>query len=271
MNTQGGIPHVGRFALGTQHIGLGFRYLWQFPRLIPYALLPMILQLVVLVSLLALFGSQFSDLFHWLSGWVQVWHVDNPDGIWMKTLNFFLCGATELLRILVFVVGLIFVSIAGFLIGMILTSPLNDLLSEKTEATVRTPQSEPFTLRYLWRLIRGEVLKAIFLILIPLVLLVLNLVPVIGTVAYVILSALFGMWAMGIAYVDYPLSRATPGFGPRLAFYRHNFSALCGFGVIFFIPFFNFIFSSPLVVGSTLLYLRLSDADTSDTGSRAPL
>lgn len=248
-----------QFAIGSRYVLMGFQYLRTHPRLIPYALLPMIVQLGVLVALLSYFGSSFGDFFHWLSGWVQVWHIQNPDTIWLKTLNFFLWGATELLRILVFMVGLIFVSILGFLLGMIATSPLNDLLSEKTEATVRTPQTVPFSVQYLWHLLRGELLKSVFLIAVPILILVLNLIPVIGTLAYVALSSLFGMWAMGIAYIDYPVSRTTPGFRPRLRFYRQHFAAISGFGIIFFIPFFNFIFSSPLVVGSTLLYLRLNE------------
>lgn len=251
--------HVSSFALGTQHIFRGFKYLLQYPRLLPYAILPLIVQLAILVTLLALFGSRFGDFFHWLSSWVQVWHVDQADTIWLKTLNFFLWGFTELFRILVFMVGLIFISIVGFLIGMVLTSPLNDLLSEKTEATVRTPQTIPFSLHYLWRLLRGELLKSVVLILIPLVLLILNLIPVIGTIAYIVLSSAFGMWAMGMAYIDYAVSRAQPGFRGRFTFYWQHFSAISGFGVIFFIPFFNFVFSSPLVVGSTLLYLRLNE------------
>lgn len=251
--------HVSSFATGTQHIFRGFRYLLQHPRLLPYAILPLIVQLAVLVTLLALFGSRFGDFFNWLSSWVQVWHVQNPDTIWLKTLNFFLWGATEFLRILVFVVGLIFVSIVGFLIGMIVTSPFNDLLSEKTEATIRTPQTIPFSLHYLWRLLRGELLKSLVLISIPLFLLILNLIPIIGTIAYIILSSIFGMWAMGMAYIDYPVSRTQPGFRGRFAFYWQHFAAISGFGIIFFIPFFNFIFSSPLVVGSTLLYLQLSE------------
>lgn len=253
------MQHIGSFATGTRYVLTGFRYLWQYPRLIPYALLPTLVQLAVLVALLSFFGSRFGDFFHMLSSWVQVWHVQTPDTIWLKTVNFFLWGFTELFRIVVFIIGLIFVSIAGFVVGMILTSPLNDLLSEKTEATIRTPQTLPFTLSYLWHLIRGELLKSVFLVFLPILILVLNLIPVIGTIIYVILSSAFGMWAMGIAYIDYPVSRVQTGFRGRFKFYWQHFSAISGFGVIFFIPFFNFIFSSPLVVGSTLLYLRLTE------------
>jgi CysZ protein len=177
-------------------------------------------------------------------------------------LNFVFWGITELLRIIVFVIGVIVVSMAGFLIGMTLTAPLNDLLSQKTEATIRPPKTVPFSLHYLWHLIRGELLKSLFLISVPVLLLLINLIPIIGTLVYVVLSGLFGMWAMGIAYIDYPVSRSTPGFGPRLAFYRRHFSAISGFGIVFFIPFFNFIFSSPLIVGSTLLYLHLTTTPT---------
>lgn len=259
MNAQGGIRHIGSFATGTRYVITGFRYLWQHPRLLPYALLPTLVQLAVLVALFWIFGSRFGAFFHWLSGWVQVWHIETPDTFWLKTINFFLWGLTELFRILVFVIGLIFVSIAGFVMGMILTSPLNDLLSQKTEALTRPPQTQPFTLKYLWNLIRGELLKSVFLVMVPLLILILNLIPVIGTMMYVALSSAFGMWAMGIAYIDYPVSRAHPGFRGRFSFYWRHFSAISGFGIIFFIPFFNFVFSSPLVVGSTRLYVRLSE------------
>lgn len=259
MNAQGGIQHIGSFASGTRYVLTGFRYLWQHPRLIPYALLPMLVQLAVLVALFTVFGKHFSGFFHWLSSWVQVWHVQTPDTLWLKAINFFLWGFTEFFRILVFVIGLIFVSISGFVVGMILTSPLNDFLSQKTEALTRTPQNIPFTLSYLWHLIRGELLKSLFLIFIPILLLVLNLIPIIGTIIYITLSSAFGMWAMGIAYIDYPVSRAQPGFSGRFSFYWKHFAAISGFGVIFFIPFFNFIFSSPLVVGSTLMYLHLTE------------
>lgn len=251
--------NANQFAVGSRYVLTGFHYLRQHPRLIPYALLPMLVQLAILVALFALFGNHFSDFFHWLSSWVQIWHVQNPDTFWLKTINFFLWGFTEIFRILLFVIGLIFVSIAGFVVGMILTSPLNDLLSEKTEATIRTPKTVPFTLSYVWHLVRGELLKSLFLILIPVLLLILNLVPVVGTIIYLVLSSIFGMWAMGIAYIDYPASRTQPGFRGRFSFYWKNFAAISGFGIIFFIPFFNFIFSSPLVVGSTVLYLRLNE------------
>lgn len=254
---------VNQFTLGLAYIPKGFRYLFQHPHLLIYAAIPALIQVIVLIVLLSVFGSKFGALFDWLSHWVNFWHIDNADNLMLKSANFVLWGITQLLRVAVFMVGLIFVSLFGFLIGMIFSAPFNDILSEKTEATVRTPCSQPLSVRYVWHLVRGEIVKAMMFLSVPLLLLLINVIPVIGSISYIVISGLFGMWAMGATFVDYTVSRQCPGFSGRWHFYRTHMPALAGFGAVFLLPFFSFFFTGPLIVGSTLLVVALQQAEHS--------
>ena len=105
------------------------------------------------------------------------------------------------------------------------------------------------------RIIKIESIKAIVLLVIPLVLFVLNIIPVVGAPIYVALTLIFGAWDLGFSYADLPMGRKITPLSERWRFAKENKWMLTGLGIGFAIPFFSLVFAAPLVVGGTLLYV----------------
>ena len=105
--------------------------------------------------------------------------------------------------------------------------------------------------------------QLIFFVIVPLFLLLINFVPLIGSLIYTILANLFVAWDMGFNYVSYPMSRKLIPFREQLRFGVKNKFRLIGFGIPLMIPFFNLLFAPLFVVGGTLLYLDTLKDQTS--------
>ena len=93
----------------------------------------------------------------------------------------------------------------------------------------------------------------------------LNLVPVIGQILYVVLSFTLTILWLGMSFLDYTFARHAYKFGLKVRFVRQNVFAVFGFGLAVFvgvlIPVLNLVFLPVAVVGGTLLYLELSQQE----------
>jgi CysZ protein len=168
--------------------------------------------------------------------------------------------------ILITIVGIAlfaFTAVTFMFLANIINAPFNDLLSEKTEEILSNRKiDEKFSLKVLAKDLKRTVIEEIKKLFVfgggQLLLLLLNLIPVIGSIAYVILSFIFTVFLLSYEYVDYPMSRKRIEFKNKLALIKKNWQKVFGFGlavfVLLFIPLVNLVFIPLCVVGGTRLY-----------------
>jgi len=148
--------------------------------------------------------------------------------------------------------------------GVVLGSPWYAKLSEDLEQlrTGQAPPAEPLSaagiMRDLTRALLFELKKLLLVIAVGLLLLLLNLVPAVGT-----LLAAFGWIALGatIACLDFlesPLERRRLRFCARLGLIRRSLPASAGFGLVCLglisIPFVNLLAIPLCVTAGTLFF-----------------
>ncbi|MGV3625983.1 MAG: EI24 domain-containing protein [Archangium sp.] len=146
-------------------------------------------------------------------------------------------------------------------------APLQDPIGEATEAAVGQFTSEPFSVG---GLIKGTIeslkhtlLRLAVMLLGVLVLLPLNLIPGIGSVAYLILSSVWSMFWISVEHLSNPMARHLMPFSLVVKTLRKRPGLAFGFGaalyVLLWIPVLNFFLMPVAVVAGTLLYRRLLD------------
>lgn len=256
------MSRIKDFAKGLGFLTKGFSFLVGHPRLWVWAALPTFINLVLLGVMLAVFVHYYGDVYGWLSAHIGVLKIQDPSTWYWQALNVLLWVLNLLFQVLIVVVSLTILLIASYVLGLIIASPFNDLLSERVEIIAANYEPSPFSmgkfLRDTIRIIRVESVKASVLIVIPVVLFIFNFVPVVGGFLYVALMIVFGSWALGFSYADLPFGRRAAPFSERWLFAKNNRWALIGFGAGFVVPFFSLIFTAPMVVGGTLLFINSS-------------
>lgn len=218
-----------------------------------FCVLPALLNallLVVLVVLAILYGD---DLLNW------VWH--EPQG-WLRALYF-------LARILA--VGVLLVVAYGLflLTGALLAGPFNDYLSEQTEKRLRQIGAEaPFS----WRLFLQDLLFATWdglrelslYALLLLGLLLLNVLPVVGSALHFILGGGVTLFFLALECVSPALSRRRYSFPQRWGIiWRHRwlmFGLAGAVTLLMLIPLVNFLVLPLAVVAGTMLFVDLWQA-----------
>ena len=257
------------FGIGFRHIFEGLRYLTRHPRLWIYALAPTIINLALLGLLLGTFVHYYHDIYGWLSGIISPMHLQGATAWYEHVLNWLLWAGGFLLQFVLVIIALILLLILFYVLGFITSAPFNDLLSERVEAMVTGIRASDLSFRQLlseaWRSIKVEIVKAIFFLGVPLLLIALALIPVLGGPLYSVSTLLFAMFDLGFNYVDYPMSRKGLPLGERMRFARKHAGVMIGFGAPIVIPFANLVLMAPMVVGGTILYLKLNDQYSTNT------
>lgn len=254
------MSRIQDFADGFSHIFKGFKFLGSKPKLWPWAVVPTIIDLLIVGLMLAAFIHYYGDFYGWLSGHMGGLDIANPDKWYLYVLDGILWVLNILFQILVVLVSLILMLVLAYALSFVIAAPFNDALSERVETILTGLDPPPFSWKKfigdMWRIIRIESIKAIILVAIPIVLFIFNLIPVIGGPVYVLLTITFGAWDLGFAFADLPMGRKVVPLKERWAFAKRHKWALIGLGSGFIIPFFALVFAAPMVVGGTMLYVK---------------
>jgi CysZ protein len=230
-----------RLAAGAWHVPAGFAFLFRNPRLLPLAILPVLLVFAGLLGGLilgAFVGPSVEARFAPAPGQAPPWLVFLFSILlWTGTL-----GAGMVL---------------GLGIALVLASPLLELLSRRVEALVRG-----YNFDYT-RGFRFEVLEALrgsfyFLAAAPGVFL-LGLIPVVGPV----LAVAWGARALAFQLTDPSLSRRGLSFREKREWHWRWLAESEGFGLAgmltLIVPLANVLLGPALAVGGTLLVLNLEE------------
>lgn len=255
------MSRLSQFFLGVRKLREGFGFLMRHPALWLWVALPWLIAILVLVGIWALFFNHFSDFYEFLFRQMGLAELTRGGGFLAALLYGGLWILKQVVKVFLFLVSLILISFAGFIVYSIAAAPFLDLLAEKVGALSKNAEPPPFSFRRLFKGIQQslgvELKKAALFLAIPILLWVLNFIPAVGNFLYLAFVCFFGMWALGMSCVDYPMGHQLLPFTERLRFCRRHKFALAGFGLSFLIPFAPLLFQAPMVVGGTLLYLDL--------------
>ncbi|MBI5300051.1 MAG: EI24 domain-containing protein [Deltaproteobacteria bacterium] len=276
------MSRVSQFLTGFKFLGRGFGFLLKHPSLWPLVIIPWILAFLLLALSWGLFIHYYTGFYQFLLSHIGLQALPEAHGF-LGSLSFAgLWIVKQFLKLLLFLLGLILLSILSFVVYLILSAPFLDLLSGKVtglcqiserseregeaptalllEGATRAPIIEwGRFFKSIGQAMWVETLKALLFLLIPILLLVLNLIPAVGGLLYAILTGLFGMWALGFVSFDFPMGHQLFSFKKRLDEARHAKYYLMGFGLPFLIPFAPLLLQPPMVVGGTLLYHFIKD------------
>ena len=251
-------PNISKNPLTNFSIGFSYpfragKFIKHHPSLLKYIILPFLINVVV-----------FSGAVYWgltFFNSIVVHYIPQGEAWYWALLSYFLW----LVAILVTMV-LVFFSFT--VVGAIIASPFNDILSEKTEELLTDISHDaPFAFRVFLRdalqIVVDGCKKIIIFVLLMLFLLPLNLIPG-GTLPYSALSILLTVFFLVVEYTGYVFTRKHLTFLDQRRFiFSYKFMML-GFGTgimgVLAIPFLQF-FCIPLgVVGATQLWHDLTNS-----------
>lgn len=254
------MSRINRIREGFRHIRLGFQFFGKEKRLWPYAVIPTVINLIVLIVMIVILAEYYGSLTSWIFGSGSP--LQSDAGFLAVLYHYTIHTLIYVIKFLLFLVLLVLIFILTFVFSMIITGPFNDTISEVTEKII-TGNEIKFSFKHftssIWRTIVVELQKACVFLTVPILLLFLNLVPGIGNTLYLILAGIFAAFDIGFNFLDYTMSRKLWKFGDRFGLAWRNKYELLGFGAVALIPFFPYIFAAPMVVGGTMLFLNLNN------------
>lgn len=229
---------------------------------------PLLINVVLGVALLIGYVVSLDEAFLLVRGMLEE-RMANPSPTallhWPRYLFF---SALQLLVPLLSTLLMLFAVGGAFLMGSkLVAAPFFDALSEQVEALHRGIQlgEEPFALgRALGdagRAVRQQGIRIVLYVFVVGPLLLLNLLPGLGTVLYTLAAGTYTAWWLGMDLMDPPMGRRRVPFGNKVRFGRQCLPVVLAFGLsallLASIPIVN-IFATPvLVIGGTLLWLDL--------------
>lgn len=238
---------------GLGDVGRGFRFLNQHPRLWGWVMAPAAVTLVLLAGMIVLVLRIADSLVGRVTSWL-------PDAI--AGVGGWVVWAIVLAALIV--AGLVvFVSVAGIVAG-----PFNEMLSEAVEEKVTGTSGPPFSFAtFVASLVRGighGIKRVVVAVLGAIVLFAIGFVPVIGTIAALVLGAYFT--ARGAAYDCYDaiLSRRDMPYDAKTSYLAANRGRTLGLGLavagMLVVPFANLLALGVGATGATLAVLARKGA-----------
>lgn len=231
-------------------------------KLLKYIIIPFLINLVVF-SLAVYWGLSFFNS-------IVVHYIPQSDAWYWIVVSYFLW-------ILAVLMTMVLVFFGFTVIGAIIASPFNDVLSEKTEEILSgVSNEEPFDvktfLKDALRTVLDESKKICIFVILMILLLPLNFIPG-GTVPYSILSLLLTIFFLAIEYTGYIFSRKHLTFRDQRRFIFSQKFLMLGFGTgimaVLAVPFLQFLCIPLGVVGATQLWYdqAKSKSDTRNISS----
>ncbi len=245
-----------RFRTGFSFPFRGLGFLKREPMLLPLAIMPAVLNLGLAVVGLAVAFMNADDLAGWL--WQRPESVD----FWSGTLSVLWVVLAVLLAL---VMGTLWLVVVYALAGLLAT-PFTDYLTEQVERRVLGLADEEFQLaRFLrdvsWSILHsGLNLAAWVLIMAPMLLL--NLLPGVGNVAFTIISGAATSLFLAREMHDGCMTRRRLSWWRKQQLIMEHGALMAGFGcgtmVLFWLPGLNLVMLPVAHVGGALLYSRLA-------------
>ena len=239
---------LGRFRRGFFSPFRSISFLRRRPRLLVYVLIPFLINLAVFTGAVYL-GLDFF-------GSTVIEHIPQGEAWYWSVLYWFLWVIAVLLTAV-----LVFFSFT--VVGNLVASPFNDLLSERTEQILTGKEAdEAFSLRRflgdMGKTLLMELKKMWVFVVAMLLILPLNLLPGLGSALYTILAVMLTLFFLSVEYLSFIMVRKRQFFNEQRRFISGRKFLMLGFGcgvmVLLAIPFLQFFCIPLAVIAATRLW-----------------
>jgi CysZ protein len=209
-----------QLAIGVRDVGRGLGVLKAHPSLWKWLIAPAIISLVLLVAAIAGILHTVDPLVGWVGAHLPSW-LASVAGTVLYLVVLALLGTAGLF---------LFATVAGLIAG-----PFCEMLSEHVEEVLTGRPSSPFSLR---EFVRGALLgivhairRLITALLGTVVVFVVGFVPVVGTIAAVVLGLCLAARASSYDCYDAVLARRSMAYRDKLAYLAHYRGRTMGLGL----------------------------------------
>jgi len=218
------------------------------PGLLKYLAIPFFINLLVFTATVYFGLDLFQGLLETYAPSTEVWY-----GVLLYYLAWMV--ASLLTAVIVF--------FSFTIIGNLIASPFNELLSERTEVLMTgSLVDQPFNLRRFWKESRYavivEIKKLVVFVICMVLLFGINFIPGIGPLIYAVLAPAFTLFFLAVEYMAFVLMRKQLSFSEQRRYiFKHPilmFGYACGVFCMLAIPFVQFFCIPLAVVGATLLW-----------------
>lgn len=261
---------LGRFSRGFFSPFRSISLLRRRPRLLVYVLIPFLINLAVFTGAVYL-GLDFF-------GSTVIEHIPQGEAWYWSVLYWFLWVIAVLLTAV-----LVFFSFT--VVGNLVASPFNDLLSERTEQILTGKEAdEAFSLRRflgdIGKTLLMELKKMWVFVVAMLLILPLNLLPGLGSALYTILAVGLTLFFLSVEYLSFIMVRKRQFFSEQRRFIMGRKFLMLGFGcgvmALLAIPFLQFFCIPLAVIAATRLWcdeqgLTLEDLRQQETAAKSSL
>jgi CysZ protein len=234
------------FAYPFKSINIFFRN----PKIIAYSVVPFIINIII-------YGTIFILSYKWIIGFSGkvTGAAEITSTWWQELLNI-------MLLIISFIVLLVICYLVFVTLSSIITAPFNEKISCLVEEVV-TKEKVKYDVGFwkdAWLSIKAELLKISFYLSILIPILLLNLIPVIGSIISTILGTLFSFFYNALDFLDYPMTRKFFNLRKKIKIVMSKKMLSIGFGccvfLIMFLPFINVLLKSVCVTAGTALFFE---------------
>lgn len=236
--------HESQAAAGFHYFIYGWRLLLQ-RSLMPFVILPVVINTVVMIALIWLFFANIGSL------------LDAMLPSWLEWLSFVLIPLIFLMILVIFYFA--FTTLANFI-----AAPFNALLAEKVEQQLTGENLTEMTMAEMMkdvpRMLKREWQKMWYSIPRLIALFLLGFVPVLGQTVVPVLTFIFGAWLLAIQYCDYPFDNHKISFARMrnaLAQRRTmNFTFGSLVSLFTMVPFLNLVAMPVAVCGASAMWVK---------------
>ncbi|QLB20397.1 sulfate transporter CysZ [Vespertiliibacter pulmonis] len=236
--------HESQVRAGFHYFIYGWRLLLQ-RSLMPFVVLPVIINTLVMVGLIWLF---FSNVGSWFE-------VILPS--WLEWLRFILIPLIFLMMLVIFYFA--FTTLANFI-----AAPFNALLAEKVEQQLTGENLTEMTMAEMMkdvpRMLKREWQKMWYSIPRLIALFLLSFMPVLGQSVVPVLTFMFGAWLLAIQYCDYPFDNHKISFmqmrNALLQQRTMNFTFGALVSLFTMVPFLNLVAMPVAVCGASAMWVK---------------
>lgn len=239
--------HLGKIFESFTAIFNATLYILKNPKIWVYILLPLIINIV------------FSTLFFRLT----IFKLNEFVGNWEWVVQYEFLGT--ILSVFGWIVVILVTILIFLLIGMIISSPFNGVIVEKILDESGIKKLDDYSGIKLvgfeiYRASKFEIIKIFLIVLMFALTSILNLIPVVGNMLFIIVNYTFNSFLCVLDLQDASLSRLDYSFKNKSKFIIKNWDLNVVFGLIssifLTIPFFNFLFLPVASIAATQLFIK---------------
>jgi len=219
-------------------------------KILLYSIIPIIINLIIYTTLFIIIFQRFAKFTSNITG------ATSPESNWFNELLYIFLLITSL------IIFLIITYIAYTILGNIITAPFNEKISQLIERIITKRISNENvnfwkdTFLSTW----SEIKKILFYCTVMIFIMLLSIIPLIGTFLTLILGLIFTTFFNAFDYIDYPLARKYLRLREKIRIIFSNLQLTFGFGIsitiLLLLPLINSFLKPIFVVSGTSLYFE---------------